>query len=79
MIKRKVFYGYIHSKESGDLFDTEVDFFLETIINNNEYQLINYTTQIYGRSKGYMDCIRTEIWYLENPTRKVLTEKENKR
>jgi hypothetical protein len=76
MVKRKVIYGSIFSASSCNYFDDSVNEFISNIINNEECKIINYSTQVYGRNSD-IDCIRTEIVYIETPTRKVLTEKEN--
>lgn len=78
MIKKKVFYGNLENNSYSLKFDNEVNDFIDTVLNNDDCKLIKYNTQIYGKHREYMDCIRTEIIYQITPTRKVLTEKENK-
>ncbi len=74
MVKRKVIYGSLDFQSSREFFDKTVNVFIEETINKDEYKIITYITNMFGQNS---QNIRTEIVYIETPTRKVLTEKEN--
>jgi hypothetical protein len=75
MIKRKVFYGSVYNGAVRELFDKEVDVFIEEI-SKEECVIISYNTFSYNpQGNNGSHSIRTEIIYKEIPTRKVLIEK----
>lgn len=76
MAKYKTFYSCISDSEdfNRNAHDKKVNDFLEDL-ENECHTLIKVNTISYGTSRSYRDCIRTEIIYRENYTRKVITEK----
>ena len=76
MIKRKVFYGSVYSQGVKETFDIGVDLFIDKLSEEGcailYYNTFSYSPQVDNGSHS----VRTEIIYIETPTRKVLTEKK---
>jgi hypothetical protein len=71
MIQYKVFYA--HTDEHTEHDDSVRKFLNE--LSEVGHTLIRTNTAVYGVSSGYLNRLRTEIVYRENPTRKVIVEK----
>ena len=70
MVKYKTFYS---SDIHYDAHDSKVKLFLEEL-EEHGHTFLKLNTDSFGTST-HVDKFRTEIIYLENPTRKVIFEK----
>ena len=73
MAKCKTFYSD-DNRTNYEMHDLEIKSFLEEL-ETNGHTFININTISFGRNNGYVDRFRTEITYMENPTRTVIVEK----
>lgn len=71
MAKLKTFHN---DARNSRFHDEEINKFLQ-FLEDNAHVLIDVKTIPYGTSKEYIDTFRTEIYYRENHTRKVIVEK----
>ena len=71
MAKCKIFYA----NETKRLeLDSKVEHFLDEL-ETNGHTFISMNAISYGKNQNYIDEFRTEIIYIQNPTRKVIVEK----
>lgn len=74
MIKLKTFHNGVSNRQK---HDEQISQFFE-FLENNGHTLIDIKSFSFGISAGNSDNLRTEIYYRENHTRKVIVEKMNK-